>query len=312
MTAASIHAVQGFVNLDKPSGMPSRRATDTVGRLWRGAAAGHAGTLDPLASGVLPVALGGATRLVELLHDADKEYLATVRLGQATDTDDAAGAPLGEARPVAASREDLERALMAFRGTVMQLPPRYSALKIGGKAAYELARAGEAVEVEPRPVTFHELELLEWSPPEAVLAARVSRGTYLRSLARDLGEALGCGGHLSALVRTRVGALRLADAVSLDRLKALAVGGRAAEAVLPVRRVFPETPAATVPDDKTRREVLGGKALPLERFAPTEGRAPSAGEKCLVLDESGLAIFLAECVAGEDGALRVQPRKKLA
>ncbi|HOX04967.1 MAG TPA: tRNA pseudouridine(55) synthase TruB [Planctomycetota bacterium] len=306
MTTASMHGPQGFVNLDKPSGMASRRATDLVGRRFRGAAVGHAGTLDPLASGVLPVAVGGATRLVELLHDADKEYRATVRLGRATDTDDAAGAPLGGERPVTASREDAERALAAFLGAVMQRPPRFSALKLGGRAAYELARAGEDVELEPRPVTFHELAVVGWAPPEMVVTARVSRGTYLRALARDLGEALGCGGHLSALVRTRVGALRIADAVGLDRL-----GEAGDAALLPVRRAFPELPVVIVPDDKTRREVMAAKPLPLERFAP-DGRAPAAGERCLLLDGSGLALFLAECLADESGALRIQPRKRLA
>jgi tRNA pseudouridine55 synthase len=323
MSAPSIHGPQGFVNLDKPSGIPSRRATDLVGRHFRGAAVGHAGTLDPMASGVLPVAVGGAARLVELLHDADKEYRATVRLGRATDTDDATGAPLGGDRPVIATREDAERALAAFRGTVQQRPPRYSALKRDGRAAYELARAGEPVELEPRPVTFHELELLGWAPPDLELRARVSRGTYLRALARDLGEALGCGGHLAALVRTRVGSLRIEDAVSLERLKELGPA-----ALLPVRRVFPELAVLVAPDDRTRREVLQARPLPLERFA-VDGRAPTsfaeasevseaearrrpvAGERCLVLEASGLALFLAECAAGDDGALLVRPRKKL-
>jgi tRNA pseudouridine55 synthase len=300
-----MHGPQGFVNLDKPSGITSRRATDLVGRHFRGAAAGHAGTLDPLASGVLPVAVGGAARLVELLHDAEKEYRATVRLGRATDTDDATGAPLGEERAVTASSEDVERALSAFRGTVMQRPPQYSALKREGRAAYELARAGQAVELEPRPVTFHELALVEWAPPELVVAARVSRGTYLRALARDLGEALGCGGHLSALVRTRVGALRIEDAVGLERLKELG-----AAALLPIRSVFPELAGLIVPDDKTRREVLQARPLPLARFT-ADGRAPAAGENCLVLEADGRALFLAECVPGEDGALVIQPRKKL-
>jgi len=301
-----MHGPQGFVNLDKPLGMTSRRATDLAARFFRGAPAGHAGTLDPLATGVLPVAVGGAARLVELLHDADKEYRARVRLGQATDTDDATGRLLGEARPVTATGADVERALGAFRGAVMQRPPKFSALKREGRAAYELARAGEDADLQPRPVTFHELRLIAYQAPDVELAARVSRGTYLRALARDLGEALGCGGHLAALVRTRVGALRIEEAVSLERLRELGPA-----ALLPVRRVFPELAALAVADEKTRREVLQGKPLAVERFA-ADGRLPAAGERCLVLDGSGLALFLAECLAGEAGALRIQPRKRLA
>jgi tRNA pseudouridine55 synthase len=305
MTTTSMHGAQGFVNLDKPPGMTSRRATDLVARVFRGAPAGHAGTLDPLAAGVLPVALGGATRLVELLHDADKEYRARVRLGLATDTDDAAGAPLGEPRPVTATPEEVERALAAFRGTVQQRPPRFSALKRGGRAAYELARAGEEVDLAPRPVTFHELSLLAYQAPDIELAARVSRGTYLRALARDLGEALGCGAHLAALTRTRVGALRIEDAVSLERLRELGPA-----ALLPVRRALPDLAALVIPDDKTRREVLSGKPLPLERFAP-DGRAPAAGERCLLVAADGRALSLGECVAGGEGQLLAQPRKRL-
>lgn len=314
MAADSMPVAQGFVNLDKPVGLPSRRATELVSRCFGRAPAGHAGTLDPLASGVLPVALGAATRLVELLLDAEKEYRAVVRLGADTDTDDAAGRPLGPARPVAASAADVERALAGFRGRVSQRPPRYSALKLSGRPAYALARAGRPAEPAARQVEFRELRLLGYAPPDAELFARVSRGTYLRSLARDLGAALGCGGHLAALVRTRVGGFRAEEAVGLDRLRELAAAGRAAEVLLTPASALPDLPLLTARDEPTRRRVREGRRVPLAEFTAAGAQA-AAGGRCLVLDARGRLVALGEVVAAgaEDGpsALAVQPRRRL-
>jgi tRNA pseudouridine55 synthase len=308
--ADSILPPQGFVNLDKPAGLTSRKASDLVGRLFGRVETGHAGTLDPLATGVLPVAVGGATRLAELVSGADKEYLGRVRLGLATDTDDADGRPLGPERPVTASRPEVETALAGFRGEVLQRPPDYSALKRGGRAAHELARAGQPAELEPRPAVYRELELLAWEPPELELRARVSKGTYIRALARDLGERLGCGGHLVALRRTRAGAFRVEEAVTLVHLEELAAEGRAGEALLPAAAALPELVRLAAREERALYDLAKGRALPLAGFE-TSGAEPRAGALGLALDSEGRAVCLAELVAGPDGALLVQPRKRL-
>jgi tRNA pseudouridine55 synthase len=290
--------------------MTSRRAGQAVARcLGRKLAAGHAGTLDPAATGVLPVAIGGATRLVELLAGLEKEYRGTVRLGWATDTDDAQGRPLGEECPVEVSREEVEAALGSFRGEVMQRPPDFSAIKRAGRAAHRLARGGGKPELEPRPAVYRELELLRFEPPEVEVRALVSKGTYIRALARDLGKKLGCGGHLAALRRTRAGSLSIEDAVGLDELRALAAGGRAGERLLPAREALPGLPCLTA-GDELLRSIRRGQRRPLADFAAS-AEAPPAGARCLLLDAAGRALALAEIVDAGDGELLVQPRKRI-
>jgi tRNA pseudouridine55 synthase len=188
---------------------------------------GHAGTLDPLASGLLVVCLGSATRLSEYLTQKDKRYRARVRLGQTTRTYDAGGPVVAE-RAALPERPAVEAALAAFRGAQLQRPPQFSAIKRGGHRAYELARRGETVELEPRPITIFSLELVGWQPPECELEVHCSAGTYVRSLAHDLGQALRCGAHLVGLRRTASGAFRVDDAVSLSRLKLAFAEGPAA------------------------------------------------------------------------------------
>jgi tRNA pseudouridine55 synthase len=310
MDADSIPPPQGFVNLDKPAGMNSRKASDLVGRLFGRVETGHAGTLDPLATGVLPVAVGGATRLAELVAGADKEYLGRVRLGLATDTDDADGRPLGPALPASFPRAEVEAALAGFRGEVLQRPPDYSALKRGGRPAHQLARAGRPAELEARPATYHEIELLAWEPPELELRARVAKGTYIRALARDLGERLGCGGHLVALRRTRAGAFRVEEAVTLERLEAMAAEGRAGEALLSAAAALPELVSLVPHEERAIYDLGKGRAAALAGFA-TSGAEPRAGAQGLVLDADGRAVCLVELVAGPEGALAVQPRKRL-
>jgi tRNA pseudouridine55 synthase len=290
--------------------MTSRRAAERVGRCFaRGLRVGHAGTLDPAATGVLPVAVGGATRLTELLAEADKEYRGRVRLGVATDTDDAQGRPLGEERPVDVSREEVEEALNLFRGEILQRPPDFSAVKRGGRAAHKLARSGERPRLEPRPAVYRELELLSFDPPLLELRALVSKGTYIRALARDLGERLGCGGHLASLVRTRAGPFALDDSVGLEELRALAAEGRAGERLLRAREALPDLACVTV-GEQLIRDVRRGQSRPLAEFG-VAGAGPQAGARCLVVEPSGRAVCLAEILAGEDGALLVQPRKRI-
>lgn len=215
--------MHGFLNIHKAVGMTSHDVVARVRRLvGRKIKVGHAGTLDPAATGVLPVAIGQATRLMEYLAEARKGYRATVALGITTSTDDAEGDPLS-CRPIPPLDDAaLEAALALLRGTISQVPPMYAALHHHGQRLYDLARAGQVVERAPRPVTIYQLDLLGWEPQtgQLTLAIVCSKGTYIRALARDLGVALGCGAHLAALQRTFVGDFGLATAVPLDVLQA--------------------------------------------------------------------------------------------
>jgi len=212
----------GFLNVDKPIGMTShdvvarirRRLTQTTGSKK----VGHAGTLDPLASGVLVVCIQQATRLSEYIMHGIKTYEARIRLGVETDTYDAEGEIVSERDATYLQREAVENALMQFTGEIAQVPPMYSAIKQGGRKLYDLARAGQVVEREARTVTIHALDVLAYEPPELSLRVTCSSGTYIRSLAHDLGAALGIGAHLSALRRTRSGTFSIADAVPLNVL----------------------------------------------------------------------------------------------
>ena len=211
----------GILLLDKPVGLSSNAALGVAKRVLGIRKAGHTGTLDPLASGLLVLCFGEATKVAGFLLDSDKTYLAEVCLGAVTATDDAEGEVI-ERRPIPELDEaGIKRALASFRGSIEQVPPMYSALKQGGERLYKLARRGESVDRPARSVTIHELELLAWDGEHLRLGVNCSKGTYIRSLARDLGEALGCGAHLSALRRTRSAAFDIADAVDLDELRAM-------------------------------------------------------------------------------------------
>ena len=211
-------AVSGVLVIDKPVGMSSHGVVNVVREGTGIRRAGHTGTLDPRASGVLVVLVGPAVRLSEYVSASDKRYQAIIRLGETTDTYDGDGEVLTRS-PVDVSYEEIEEALKQFEGTVEQMPPAYSAKRIRGKRAYELAREGEEVELEPKEIDVYHLELLEWDPPEAIVDVYCSSGTYVRSLANDLGEALGCGGHLVGLRRTKSGEFALRDAVPLRKLQ---------------------------------------------------------------------------------------------
>ena len=218
--------VDGVLLLDKADGMSSNAALQAARRLYSAAKAGHTGTLDPLATGLLPLCFGEATKFSADLLDADKTYEADLLFGVKTDTGDSEGQEL-ERRAVVFDAAALQCALAALRGPIRQVPPMYSALKRDGQPLYKLARQGVEVEREARDVTIHELELLSWQGERCRLRVRCSKGTYIRTLAEDLGEALGCGAHLTALRRTAVGDLSLADAHTLATLEALDAAGRA-------------------------------------------------------------------------------------
>ena len=213
-----VNKVSGVLVVDKPVGMTSHDVVQFIRKGTRINRAGHTGTLDPRASGVLVVLVGPAVRLSEFVAATDKRYQAVLKFGQTTSTFDTEG-EITSRRPVDISYEELEEALRGFIGEVEQVPPVYSALKVNGKRAYELAREGKEVEMEPRTITVHNLELLDWDPPEAVIDIQCSSGTYVRSLASDLGEVLESGATLVGLRRTKNGQFGLRDAVSLRRLE---------------------------------------------------------------------------------------------
>src|SRR5208282_2117359 len=204
--------IDGVLLLDKPKGLSSNAALQRAKRLYQADKAGHTGTLDPLATGLLPICFGDATKFAHALLDADKTYVAVVRLGMTTTTGDAEGEVVAT-HPVTASAPDVERVLRRFIGRIAQVPPRHAALKRDGRPYYEYARQGVEIERHPRAVEIHALELLAWRGNEFELRVRCGKGTYIRALAEDIGAALGCGAHLSALSRTTSGNFTLGDAL---------------------------------------------------------------------------------------------------
>ena len=256
--------VDGVLLLDKPPGLTSNAALQRAKRLYRAEKAGHTGTLDPLASGLLPLCFGEATKFAQRLLDAPKGYVATIRFGTTTTTGDAEGEPL-RTRPVAIDRAALESALKRFVGPQSQLPPMHAALKFQGRAYYEYARKGEEVPRSARAIVVHALDLLEWSSPDAVVSIACSKGTYVRVLAEDLGEALGCGAHLAALRRTATGGFRIQDAVTLDGLEAME-DARRVGCLLPTAALVADLPRLDMGEAQCRR-FRQGQALPAGGFA---------------------------------------------
>ena len=238
--------------MDKPAGLTSHDAVQRVRRALRTRQAGHTGTLDPFATGLLVVLVGRATRLARFVEPQPKTYLATARLGARTDTDDLTGAVLEEAPVEGLSGERVREALARFLGVQRQRPPAYSAKHVGGERSHRLARRGAMVEPPETTVTVHRIEPVAWDPPSLTFRATVSAGTYLRAIARDLGERLGVGAHLTALRREAIGGLRVEDAVALDRV--------APEALLPPARVLRHLPAVEL-DPTARAAVVHGRAV---------------------------------------------------
>jgi tRNA pseudouridine55 synthase len=248
--------LHGWIILDKPPGLGSTRAVSAVKRALREAGepktkVGHGGTLDPLASGVLPIAIGEATKVAGRMLDATKDYEFTIRFGEETDTFDAEGQVVGtsDVRP---SRENIEAILPGFTGEIEQVPPAFSALKVEGKPAYARARAGEQVPLKARTVTINQLALMNSAADEATFAATVSKGTYIRSLARDIALALNTVGHVTMLRRTRAGPFGLESAISLDFLNELAKARDLTRAVLPLEAALDDIPALPVTPDQAR------------------------------------------------------------
>jgi tRNA pseudouridine55 synthase len=272
----------GLLLIDKPSGPTSHDIVYAVRRGTGQRRVGHAGTLDPLATGLLVVCLGLATRLSEYLAGKDKRYSAIVRLGQATTTYDAQGQVVAESAALP-DRAQVEAVLASFRGPLEQTPPAFSAVKQGGQRAYALARRGQAVALAPRPVEIFALELTGWEPPCCTLVVHCSAGTYIRSLAHDLGQLLGCGAHLAALRRTASGHNTLAEAVPLAELQAAFAAGNWQPYLRPADSAVADWPAVALSAEAVGR-VLHGQALPLTPGGAPFGRAYNpAGDFIAVL-----------------------------
>ena len=253
----------GFFVIDKPSGVTSFSMVTLVRRLTGVRRVGHAGTLDPLASGVLPVAVGPATRLIEYMDGEAKVYLAHIRFGVATDTYDAGGEMTSEGDPSGLTAGSLEAVLPEFTGAVQQVPPPFSAIKVAGKPLYRYAREGVDVPLAPRAVRIDAIELRSWNEGVAELEVRCGPGTYIRSLAHDLGQRLGCGAHLAALRRTRSGGFDIAHALAPDALVQAADAARLEELMLAPDRAV-EREAAAVLGDATVRDLREGRDLRLD------------------------------------------------
>lgn len=261
-------AVDGVLLLDKPHGLSSNDALIRARRLLNARKGGHGGTLDPMATGLLPLLFGEATKFAHDSLDADKTYLAGMTLGVATDTADAEGR-IVQAREPVRDEAAFRAAVAAFAGTIEQLPPMHSALKRDGRPLYEYARAGVSIEREPRRVTIYSIDVLAFEPPRALLRVHCSKGTYIRTLAADLGERLGCGAHLDALRRERVGMLDVADAITLDALEALSPEARRSR-LWPADGLLAELPRIDLDEPRAAR-FLHGQKLRVQPVPPGGG-----------------------------------------
>ena len=235
----------GILVIDKSAGWTSQDVAAKLRGVFHERRVGHGGTLDPMATGVLPIFIGRATRAAEFLESAEKEYVAGLRLGVVTDTQDTSGTVL-ETNSVCVTRAQLEAALRQFLGPIEQIPPMYSAIKINGQKLYELARRGQEVARRPRSITIHALELLEGEGADWTVRVRCSKGTYVRTLCHDLGRALGCGGCMSSLRRTRAGSFTLAQAVTMQQVLDFAAGQDPQQLLMPVDAVFAAHPPLIV------------------------------------------------------------------
>jgi tRNA pseudouridine55 synthase len=268
------NVVSGVLVIDKPIGLTSHDVVQIVRKGTGIRRAGHTGTLDPRASGVLVVLIGPAVRLSEYVSASDKRYQATIRLGSATDTYDSEGMITSESSSNHITEEKFDEILQTFVGEIEQVPPPYSAVKVKGRKAYEMARKGEEVELEPRKINVYSLELLEWAPPEVVIDAYCSSGTYVRSLANDLGNALGTGAHLIGLRRTKSGRFTLREAVPLRKLKESFDAGDWYKHLIPAADALGDWPAVEL-DGGQVDLVRHGHRIPAEEGSQGWARAIS-------------------------------------
>ena len=285
--------IDGALLLDKPVGLSSNAALQSAKRIFGARKAGHAGTLDPLASGLLVILFGEATKLAGPALDADKEYQATIKLGERTATGDAEGEII-ERKPFSGTEESVRKALECFRGEISQLPPMHSALKRDGVPLYKLARRGETVERKPRSVRILRLDLLRFEPPKLEIRLRCSKGTYVRTLAEDIGAALGTAAHLSALRRTASGRFLVTDAVSLERLREMSAAARERE-LKQLSSLLEDLPRAEL-DAPSEARLRNGQALKISGLCPG---------LCAVYGPGGAVVGLGRAQSGVLRPLRL-------
>ncbi len=275
----------GIIIIDKPAGWTSMDVCAKLRGMFHEKRVGHAGTLDPMATGVLPVFIGRATRAVEFAAGSDKEYIAGLKLGIVTNTQDTTGEVLEE-RGVEVTRDQLLAALERFTGDIEQIPPMWSAVKVNGKKLYELARKGKEVERRPRPVTIRALEVLDGAAPEGsdfVLRVVCSKGTYVRTLCHDIGQALGCGGCMSALRRVKASSFTLEDSVTLEAVQAAVDRGEGESLLLPVDACFAGVPVLVLKTAGAEKKIRNGAALSARDIPDGEYRVYGADKTFLAL-----------------------------
>jgi tRNA pseudouridine55 synthase len=277
------HRFNGILNVNKPSGLTSHDVVSRLRRITGQRRVGHAGTLDPTATGVLLLCLGQATRVAEYLQARDKVYRARLRLGISTDTYDSEGQIVDQRDTGHITHSAVQRALGEMVGPLDQVPPMYSAIKHQGTPLYRLARRGQTVERKPRRVVIHTLELLEWDPPYLEAKIHCSKGTYIRSLAHDLGQRLGCGAHLAELTRLASGRFQLSDALVLEELEHAAEQGKLERLLLPIDAALQDYPAVTVDDDLAKSILFGQRVRLPDAPQATLLRAYGRDEKLLAL-----------------------------
>ncbi len=278
--------MNGILNINKPAGMTSHDVVSVVRKISRERRVGHAGTLDPMATGVLLVCLGHATRIAEYLTDHDKKYRARVRLGIETDTYDATGT-IAAQRDVSATRDEIQSALKTFVGKSSQHPPAYSAIKQQGVPLYKLARRGVEIETAAREIEIFSIELVEVTLPEIEIVVHCSKGTYIRSLAHDLGARLNCGAHLSALTRLASGNFLIEDSIALDQLRQAFTDGRGGQVLLPLDRALQHFEALTIEPAAAKRIQQGQPFICERDFSTPLVRAYSARGELVALLERG-------------------------
>jgi tRNA pseudouridine55 synthase len=295
------NAISGVLVVDKPVGMTSHDVVEAIRRGTGIRRAGHTGTLDPRASGVLVILVGPAVRLSEYVSASDKRYQAIIRLGSSTDTFDADGKFVRSDQPVNVTEEQFEKILKQFEGEIEQTPPPYSAVKVNGRRAYDMARQGEEVELAPRKIQVHHLEVLEWAPPEVVVDVHCSSGTYVRSLANDMGNALGTGAYLVGLRRTKSGRFSLRDATPLRKLQEAFQAGNWYQFLIPAAEALADWPAVELNPDEVE-EVRHGHRVKAASTAPQP-------ELVRGVSAAGELIALMVPAAAEDGSAEWQPKK---
>lgn len=300
--------MDGIFNIYKEKGFTSHDVVAVVRKTIHMKKVGHTGTLDPDAEGVLPVCVGRATKLSDIIMDGHKSYRALLRLGVTTTTEDASGEIL-ETRPVAFDEEKIRQTVTLFIGKQEQTPPMYSAVKVNGKKLYELAREGKEIERKARSIEIYDIRIRRFLPPDCVeLDVDCSKGTYIRTLCADIGRALGCGGHMAALVRTAAGAFLLENAVTLSRLKEWAEQGRAEEHLLSMEHALREYPKIRIAERFTKLLVNGAR-LREHSFAEKDGNL-CGGETAAVFDsEGGLTGLYTVC--RDEAGLYIKPLKML-